>query len=84
MPTSAGALAGDMALDKLQAIDAAIARCLDLARTFAIPPMREFGMSDADVMPMVELARQDSSMNFNPVTLSPEKLADVLRAAIGV
>jgi alcohol dehydrogenase class IV len=53
-----------------------------LARELAIPRLGGFGVTEGDIGEMVGLARKASSMKFNPVELSEEALAGVLRAAL--
>jgi alcohol dehydrogenase class IV len=64
----------------------AIAACVDftaaLAANLGIPRLAKFGVSEKDVAEMVGLAKKASSMRFNPVVLSDEALANVLRSAI--
>lgn len=74
-------LGGGPASDR-EAIDACARVTADLARTLGIPPLEKFGLTDARVPDMVQLARKASSMRFNPVVLSDEALAAVLRDAI--
>jgi alcohol dehydrogenase class IV len=64
------------------AIDACQEFTADLARRLAIPPLRQFGITSADVPEIVTLAQKASSMKFNPVKLSADTLADVLSAAL--
>ena len=61
---------------------AAAAFTSDLVRELNIPPLREFGISEAAIPAMVALARKASSMRYNPVVLSDEELAAVLRQGI--
>ncbi len=72
--------AGDMG--DAAAIDYCIGFARELLRELNIPPLREFGIKEEDVPAMVELARKSSSMKYNPVTLSAEALAEVLKAGI--
>jgi alcohol dehydrogenase class IV len=69
-------------LVECEAIEACIGFTADLARELKIPALGQFGMREKDIAEMVELARKASSMRFNPVVLSDEALAGVLRAAI--
>ena len=57
-------------------------QCGQLVRDLNLPPLRTFGMTDADIPPMVQLARRASSMRYNPVVLSDEALADILRKSL--
>jgi alcohol dehydrogenase class IV len=54
-----------------------------LREALKIPKLRDFGMSQSDVPPMVELARKSSSMRYNPIELRPDVLSDLLAEAIG-
>jgi alcohol dehydrogenase class IV len=47
-----------------------------------IPPLSAYGLSDLDTDRVVAGAARASSMQGNPVTLSPEELAKVFRAAL--
>jgi alcohol dehydrogenase class IV len=47
-----------------------------------LPPLRTFGVTDADVEPMVQLAKRASSMRYNPVVLGDATLAEILRRAL--
>lgn len=75
-----------MAGDSSLAEDQAIARCIDLTqgllRDLRIPPLSRFGLTEAGIPDMVALARKASSMRFNPVTLSDDALAEILRKAM--
>jgi alcohol dehydrogenase class IV len=66
--------------------DRAIAACQDLilglARELGIGPLRPFGISESHVAQIVALARQSSSMKYNPVHLTDEALSMALLAAI--
>jgi alcohol dehydrogenase class IV len=53
-----------------------------MVKELRIPPLAAFGLTEADVPEMVGLARKASSMRFNPVALSDDALAAVLRAGI--
>ncbi|HEV8607837.1 MAG TPA: iron-containing alcohol dehydrogenase [Tepidisphaeraceae bacterium] len=54
----------------------------NLLRLLKIPPLRKFGLTEAHIPLMISLARQSSSMKYNPVQLSDEALAGILRAGI--
>jgi alcohol dehydrogenase class IV len=75
-------LRGDERLAEVEAIETCVRITADLAKTLDIPRLGQFGLKEADVPEMVALAGKASSMRFNPVALSNEALADVLRAAI--
>jgi alcohol dehydrogenase class IV len=77
------AIAGSDTLDYAAAIDAAIHESLYLARDLRIPSLAQFGIAESDIAPMVQLAKKASSMRYNPVVLTDEALANVLRKARG-
>jgi len=52
--------------------------CADLA----IPPLRAWGVTDADLPGVAEKAAQTSSMKANPLSLTREELLSVLAAAL--
>jgi alcohol dehydrogenase class IV len=53
-----------------------------LVESLHIPRLGQFGITEQHVPEMVALARKASSMRYNPVELSDEALAGVLRAAL--
>jgi alcohol dehydrogenase class IV len=57
----------------------AIAR---LVKDLRIPRLGQYGLTEQHVPEMVALARKASSMRYNPVVLSDDALAGILRAAI--
>jgi alcohol dehydrogenase class IV len=75
---------GERTLAKYADVDRTLAgglrRCAELVRDLNLPPLSRFGVTRADIPPMVELAKRTSSMRYNPVALEDETLADVLRA----
>lgn len=75
-------LTGQAEMSDAAAIDAAVAFIRDLTTHMTIPRLREFGLSEASIAPMVELAKKASSMRYNPVVLSDGELARVLGLAI--
>jgi alcohol dehydrogenase class IV len=68
-------------LGRYHGIDA-VAAFAKLVEVLRIPRLRQFGVTGQHVPEMVALARKASSMRYNPVVLSDEALAGVLRAAI--
>jgi alcohol dehydrogenase class IV len=76
------ALAGDAALGAEEAVEAGAARAADLARDLGIPGLAAFGLAEEAIPGIVEMALRASSMKYNPVRLSPETLAEVLRRAL--
>ena len=75
-------LSGRRDIGEDEAIDAAVRITRELTRDLDIPPLGRFGLGVSDVPAMVALARKSSSMRFNPVVLSDEMLAEILRRAI--
>ena len=75
-------LCGRNDLDDPAAISACIQAAGGLARQLNIPPLGKFGIQDQHVPKLVGLARESSSMRYNPVALSEESLAEVLRNGI--
>ncbi len=69
------------ALGREEALDACRRFLFDLVHQLRIPPLRNFGLQAAAVPGMVALARQASSMRYNPVALSEETLTQILTAA---
>lgn len=53
-----------------------------LAADLRIPPLRTYGIAEDDVAPLVEKAQAASSMKANPVALTADELAGVLRDAL--
>ena len=54
----------------------------DLADELAVPSFSTYGVREQDVPRIVAEARRASSMQGNPIVLTDEELADVLRSAI--
>ena len=77
------ALANKPHLETDQALSSGMMGTQQLAADLGIPPLKRFGVTADAVPEMVALAKRSSSMKFNPVVLSDEKLADVLTRAIG-
>ena len=65
-----------------EAIDAGVEWVAELSRDLGIPPLGEFGLSRDDVPMLASLARKSSSMGYNPVVLSEERLGEVLARAL--
>jgi alcohol dehydrogenase class IV len=53
-----------------------------LVADLGIPPLRTYGLTEADVPAVVEKAAQASSMKANPLPLTRDELADALRQAL--
>ena len=75
-------LASQRDLNEPAAIDAGIAFIQELTAHMQIPRLREYGIAEPAVDRMVELATKASSMRYNPIVLSKEELAEILRAAL--
>lgn len=54
----------------------------ELCQALEIPPLRVWGLAEADVAAVVEKARQASSMKANPVSLTEVELRHVLAGAL--
>jgi alcohol dehydrogenase class IV len=63
------------------AIEAAVRYLNDLVQQLQIPPLRQFGLTPEGFADLVALARQASSMRYNPVALSDAALTEVLHKA---
>jgi alcohol dehydrogenase class IV len=53
-----------------------------LCARMRIPPLRAYGLSEADIPEVVAKAQQASSMKANPIPLAPDELTAVLSAAL--
>jgi alcohol dehydrogenase class IV len=53
-----------------------------LIRDLKIPPLHLFGLTESHIPQMVALAKQSSSMKYNPVQLSDDALAGILRSGV--
>ena len=49
---------------------------------FAVPPLRTYGLAEADIPALVAQARQASSMKANPVLLDEDALTSIVLAAL--
>ena len=65
-----------------EAVESGVTSVAALVRDLKIPRLSEFGVTANHVPEMVALARKASSMRYNPVVLSDQALADVLRHAL--
>jgi len=54
----------------------------EICRKLEIPPLRAYGVSEADIPDLVEKAAQASSMKGNPIVLTPEELRRIIERAI--
>ncbi len=53
-----------------------------LCRKLEIPPLRAWGVSQADIPVLVEKAAKASSMKANPLPLTPEELREMISQAV--
>jgi alcohol dehydrogenase class IV len=53
-----------------------------LCRRLEVPPLRSYGVSEADVPDLVEKAAHASSMKANPIVLTEEELSEIAMRAI--
>jgi len=53
-----------------------------LLKELTIPPLSKFGLKESHIARLMPLARQSSSMKYNPIKLSDDALAEILRAGI--
>jgi alcohol dehydrogenase class IV len=75
-------LLGNHHLDAESAVEAGIQFTHQLAADLGIPPLSRFGLSRENLAELVGLARQASSMKYNPVVLSEAALTEVLEQAL--
>jgi alcohol dehydrogenase class IV len=54
----------------------------EICRRLEIPPLRTYGVTEADIPDLVEKAAQASSMKGNPIVLTPEELRQIIEGAI--
>lgn len=54
----------------------------ELSEWLKIPPLSAYGVSDDDVPALVERAARASSMQANPIPLTDEEMAEILRRAM--
>jgi alcohol dehydrogenase class IV len=74
-------LTGRAELTGAAAIEAGVAWLEHCVRQFQIPPLREFGLRPEGFADLAALARNASSMRYNPVPLSNAALVEILRKA---
>ena len=53
----------------------------ELVNTLKIPPLRSYGLKREEIPEVVAAAQKASSMNANPIVLTPEELTSVLLSA---
>jgi alcohol dehydrogenase class IV len=62
--------------------DHCVAFTAELASRLRIPRLGQFGLTESHIAPLVALAKNASSMRFNPVKLTDQALANVLGSAM--
>jgi alcohol dehydrogenase class IV len=60
---------------------ACVAWTKDLVAEFKLPGLAHYGLTEKDIPELVAAAQKSNSMRYNPVALSGEVLAGILRAA---
>jgi alcohol dehydrogenase class IV len=75
-------LTGQAALPQANAVEAGIGCVAELHRKLEIPSLREFGLTQNAIPELAALARQASSMRYNPVALSDSALCRILELAL--
>jgi alcohol dehydrogenase class IV len=50
----------------------------EICKRLEIPPLRAYGVAEADIPTLVEKAAQASSMKGNPIELTPEELRQIV------
>ena len=53
-----------------------------LCAELRIPPLREYGLTEADFPTLITKAARASSMQGNPIELTEDELAEILRRAM--
>jgi alcohol dehydrogenase class IV len=54
----------------------------DLCAALDIPPLRNWGVTEADFELLVEKSAASSSMQGNPIKLTPEEMHNILAQAL--
>ena len=54
----------------------------DLGAALNVPPLSTYGITPADLPVLVEKAAVSSSMQGNPIRLTPEEMAEILTMAL--
>src|SRR5262245_727345 len=54
----------------------------DLCAQFQIPPLGTYGVTKRDFSPLIEKARNATSMKANPIVLTPDELREILAQAV--
>lgn len=62
--------------------DDGVAWVSDLTAALNIPPLSSYGVSEADLPDIIEKSASSSSMQGNPIKLTPDEMRSVLEAAL--
>ena len=54
----------------------------DLCKALNVPPLSQYGMTAGDIPTLVEKAAKSSSMQGNPIKLTPDEMQEILNQAI--
>jgi alcohol dehydrogenase class IV len=54
----------------------------ELCRALGVPPLRAYGMVEADLQLLVEQSARANSMKANPIALTPEEMEEILRRSM--
>jgi alcohol dehydrogenase class IV len=68
--------------DAIATADDGVRWVSDLVRDLQIPKLREYGVSERHAGELVEKASKASSMKSNPIVLTQEELAEILRLSV--
>jgi alcohol dehydrogenase class IV len=69
-------------LDDEPAAEFVLEACRELASEARLPSLRTYGVTKAAIPEIVEMAKKSSSMRYNPVKLTDETLAGILKSAL--
>ena len=75
------AMGGDRNNDEIS-LRACVVSVDEILHDLNLPSLSHFGMTEADIPPMVDLAKRASSTRYNPVELSDDALAEILRRSL--
>jgi alcohol dehydrogenase len=73
--------AGDPSLDNTEAYDALVAALWEWTQRMGIPGLAQFGIDEAAI-PAIVADSRGSSMQTNPIVLTDEEIADLVRERI--
>jgi alcohol dehydrogenase class IV len=61
---------------------AGVAWVFELARVLAVPPLAQYGLTDADLPELVAQSQKASSMKGNPIVLTDEEVMEIIKQAM--